>query len=70
MFHLSHKFNCRSCLTVVDVFALAESNSMLSTDTASTLEHVLVQEWLDQSHDLGIVLGTCSVEVKIAWKYH
>jgi len=67
MFHLPHEFNCRHCSTVVDVFAFAESDAMFGTDAASPLGHVLIQEWLDQSHDVSIVLRTCSIEVKVAW---
>ena len=66
LFQLPHEFNCRCCSTVVDVLALAESDAMLCTDAATPFRHVLVQEWLDQSHDLGIILGACSVEVKVS----
>ena len=66
LFHPPHEFNCRRRPTVVDVFELAESDTMLGTDATTPLRYILIQERLDKSHNLRIILRTCSVEVKVS----
>ena len=66
LFHLPHEFNRWRSSTVLDVFALAESNAVFCADAAATLRHVLIEERLNQSHNLATVVWTCCVEVKIA----
>ena len=51
----------------MDIFALAQANAMFSTDAASPLRHILIEERLNQTHNLGIVLAACAVEMKVSW---
>jgi len=66
LFHLAHEFEGRSSPTVVDVFALAESDAMFGADATSTPRHVLVEERLDETDNFATVLWTCRIEVKVA----
>ena len=50
------------------VFALAEPNAVLGTDAAATLGHILVEERLNQVHNLAIIFPTRCIEVKVAWQ--
>jgi len=66
LFHVAHESKGRSSPTVVDVVALAESDAMLGTDAAAALRHVLVEERLDETHNLATVHRTRCIEVKVA----